>query len=262
MSWRWSMLVIVAVIIASTVVSALITGAYHSWAAVPQALSLLALLSGWLYAYAPRFRILIVQVWARFTNRLTRVKVSARFAISDEVTAQEIGDVIKQRYSGRKVKIVPAAGRMTVHVAEPGFYFEYTFFETHPTETHFDDVDDRTAGYVLFTVPDAKNSIDSARSLVSDDILPLFDSIAQALPLKLEALEMTIYFTRTPNPYLSAYAQHIESGKLTALDVTVTGNKPNTMASIKLDRITLSATNAFDLSYMIDQHLGFEWTAK
>ena len=133
MSWRWSMLVIVATITASAVVSALITGAFRSWASVPQALSLLGLWSGYLYTYVPRFRILIVQVFARFTNRLTRMKVSARFAISDEVNAQEIADVIKQRYTGRKVTVVPAAGRMTVHVTDPGFQLVYAFHEPHRT---------------------------------------------------------------------------------------------------------------------------------
>lgn len=262
MSWRWSMLVIVAVITASAVVSALITGAYHSWAAVPQALSLLGLLSGWLYAYAPPVRILIVQVWARITNRLTRMKVSARFSISAEIDAQDIADVIRHRYSGRKVTIVPAAGRMTVHVTDPGFQLVYTFHETHVVETQFDDDDDRPTDYVLFTVPDTQNSIESARSLVNDDILPLFESIAQSLPLTLDALEMTIYFTKSPNPYLTKYVQHVEAGRLTALDATVTGNKPNTTATLKLDRITLSATSTSDLRYMVDQHLGFQWIAK
>lgn len=262
MNWRWSMLVVVATISGSAIVAASITGAFRSWAAVPQALSLLGLWSGYLYTYAPRFRILMVQVWARLTNRLTRMKASARFAISDEVTAQEIGDVIKQRYSGQAVKIIPAAGRMTVHIPKPGFHLEYTFFESHPVEVQFDDDDDLPAGYVLFTVPDAQNSIDSARSLVKDEILPLFEAIAQSLPLTLEALEMTIYFTKSPNPYLSAYAQHIDPGKLTALDVTVTGDKPHTLASIKLDHITLSATSASDLRHMVDQHLGFQWAAK
>lgn len=253
------MLVIVAVITLLAITSAVITGAYRSWSVVPQALSLLSLWSGYLYTYMPRFRILVVQILARFTSRLTRMRLSARFAMADDVDAQEIADAIRQRYRGQQVKIATAAGRTMVHVKDPGFQLEYTFSKPLPAEMEFDDGDNQPTGYVLFTVPDTKNSVDSARSLVSDDILPLFEAITQAIPLRLEALEITIYFAKSPNPYLPAYVQHVEVSKLTALDIVVTGDKPHTMASIKLGHIALSATSASDLRYMMDQHLGFEW---
>lgn len=236
--------------------------------AVLQLTPTIGLWAGLAYRYLPVFRIQVVRLVAFFTKSRTSMRVAVRFAVIDGLTADDIVEAIRARYSmgnGRgRVKPYSDRGTTILEMVEApvDWLCRFEFSGAAPEEAILEEMQAEPVRHLIVTRPYSQDAIPSARALLNTAILPTIEMLTQTLPLRLESMEVTLKFLKGPNPYLAAYLQNVDLAKITTLKVVVVHDGPGAEAEISQNRVALRATSVSDLRNLVQEHLALQWTAR
>ncbi len=266
MSWPKALALLLVVVTAGQLFTTIVAIEQSVIPGLLGILPIVGLWAGYAYRYLPQFRFWVVMLLAQFGNQMTSMAVSVRLGVSEDVNEQDVVKAIALRYDTpgdrQVVKVFPSKGHTFVEM--PGWSVRFEF-STPPELAWTEDVDlDPKAAerHLLITRPDTQDSIRSSVALLDAQIFPLVSSIAATLEAKIEAAQVTIRFTREPNPYLAVYLQNIDLARISDLRCTIDGGRPGTGAVIKRDTIRLNATNVDDLRNLVHEHLALQWSPR